>query len=841
MAAIKDMTNESESESENENVSVKNVTPTPVYVTPTPVSVTPTPVYVTPAPVSVTPTPVSVTPTPVSVTPTPVSVTPTPVYVTPTPVSVTPTPVYVTPAPVSVTPTPVSVTPTIVSETPTPVSVTPIPVQIAQEASATFTSSQQISLPTPRVSSSYHPHLSPQPSTSKEYRLQDHSSPVTIEQFTPPVRLSTPPQPQSAPLQQLHELSTPQLSPLASSAAVFSQISSQNSSPSSSSSQSTQYSPPHAPRRGVQRRGTRGSRGRPRGLRRGAQGRVRRQQAPARARVLATGDTQWSAGPFTPKHTPFTGTPGIQVPVPTTPLQFFQLFFTRELLQYIVVETNNYAIFIGTPAEKWTMCNEQEMAKFLGLFFLMGINKLPTIRHYWKKDSIHNYPVFRENMTGRRFRDILKHFHPFNSCAVPADTTDRLITVRTVMTYLINQFQHTYLPKEHISIDEGGMGWKGQLAFRMYNPMKPQKYAVKLYMLAESASGYIWNFKVYSGISQPTTGTVLDLVEQLEGYGYRLYMDNYYNSVSLCQTLFDQKVFLCGTLRLAQGAPKDLQQLSKKKQNMKYDEIQERHNNNVIVLLWKVKRIVNMVSTFHDARTLQKEVNTKEKGKNCRFHRVMKTIHKPLMVEDYNQHMGGVDHYDQMVQYYPLLRRTYKWTRKFMFYLIQMAIFNSYALYKIFALTPRKMALLEYMEHIILSPKMSGPHQECPSTMLLMFQIHVLLINQGVVLQHLLPLLQHLPPLLQHQARLLQHLSPLLQHLPPLLQHLPQLLQHLPPLLQHQARLLQHLSPLLQHLPPLLQHLARLLQHLAPLPFLQLHVEDMKVEMPHGTNALELL
>ncbi|KAK4324278.1 hypothetical protein Pmani_005118 [Petrolisthes manimaculis] len=470
--------------------------------------------------------------------------------------------------------------------TPTPVSVTPIPVQIAQEASATFTSSQQISLPTPRVLSSYHPHLSPQPSTSKvtltsfyqtvqspptstfarsllsfvisphptfatlqpislstplrpvqdphissspssgtpnspfafvpyEYRLQDHSPPVTIEQFTSPVRLSTPPQPQSAPLQQLHEISTPQLLPLASSAADFSQISSQNSSPSSSSSQSTQYSPPHAPRRGVQRRGTRGSRGRPRGLRRGAQGRVRCQQAPAPTRVLATGDTQWSAGPFTPKHTPFTGTPGIQVPVPTTPLQFFQLFFTRELLPYIVVETNNYAIFIGTPAEKWTMCNanEQEMAKFLGLFFLMDINKLPTIRHYWKKDSIHNYPVFRENMTGRRFRDILKHFHSFNSRAVPADTTDRLITVRTVMTYLINQFQHTYLPKEHISIDEGGMGWKGQLAFRVYNPMKPQKYAVKLYMLAESASGYIWNFKVYSGISQPISGTVLDLLE----------------------------------------------------------------------------------------------------------------------------------------------------------------------------------------------------------------------------------------------------------------------------------------------------------------------------------------
>lgn len=147
---------------------------------------------------------------------------------------------------------------------------------------------------------------------------------------------------------------------------------------------------------------------------------------------------------------------------------------------FFVVETINYAIFIGTPAEKWTMCNEQDMAKFLGLFFLMGINRLPTIRHYWMQGSIHNYLVFRENMTGHRFRDILRNFHGFNNRAVPAG----IITLRTIITYMINRFQYAYLPKKHLSIDEGGMGRKGQLSFRVYNRMKPQKYVVKLCMHA---------------------------------------------------------------------------------------------------------------------------------------------------------------------------------------------------------------------------------------------------------------------------------------------------------------------------------------------------------------------
>lgn len=130
----------------------------------------------------------------------------------------------------------------------------------------------------------------------------------------------------------------------------------------------------------------------------------------------------------------FTGTPGMQVPPPQTPLQFFQLFFTRELLQYLVTKTNGYATFIGTPSKEWEMCNEQEMAKFLGLFFLIGITPLPTYRHYWKGGSVHDYPVFGNNMTCKHFRSILSHFHTFNSRAVPAGSTDCPITIHTIMT-----------------------------------------------------------------------------------------------------------------------------------------------------------------------------------------------------------------------------------------------------------------------------------------------------------------------------------------------------------------------------------------------------------------------
>lgn len=111
------------------------------------------------------------------------------------------------------------------------------------------------------------------------------------------------------------------------------------------------------------------------------------------------------------------------------------------------------------------------------------------------------------------------------------------------------------------------------------------------------------------------------------------------------------------------------------------------------------KRIVSMVTTFHTTDTLPKHVHSKEKGRDGRFHYKKKTIQTPVLVEDYNQHMGGVDHFDQMMQYYPFQRRKVKWTKKITFYYIQTALFNSFSLYK--KNTPGGLPLLEFMEEVL--------------------------------------------------------------------------------------------------------------------------------------------
>jgi hypothetical protein len=51
---------------------------------------------------------------------------------------------------------------------------------------------------------------------------------------------------------------------------------------------------------------------------------------------------------------------------------------------------------------------------------------------------------------------------------------------------------------------------------------------------------------------------------------------------------------------------------------------------------------------------------------------------KPHIVMECNHHMGYVDKSDRMANSYSLSRRTFKWTKKLFFHLLDLAIVNSF-------------------------------------------------------------------------------------------------------------------------------------------------------------------
>jgi len=77
-----------------------------------------------------------------------------------------------------------------------------------------------------------------------------------------------------------------------------------------------------------------------------------------------------------------------------------------------------------------------------------------------------------------------------------------------------------------------------------------------------------------------------------------------------------------------------------------------RRKGDVMVQVWKDRRLVHMISTTHDATVVSTE------GKDRKTNMEIK---KPYAVVQYNKFMKGVDRADQYLSFYSVLRKTAKW------------------------------------------------------------------------------------------------------------------------------------------------------------------------------------
>jgi len=163
-----------------------------------------------------------------------------------------------------------------------------------------------------------------------------------------------------------------------------------------------------------------------------------------------------------------------------------------------------------------------------------------------------------------------------------------------------------------------------------------------------------------------THATVTNLTRGVEGFGHKLYMDNFFSSPDLYDDLAQKKIFCCGTVRLhRKGMPKDLKP---KTLRLKRGEIRVRTRDDLTAVVWKDKRDVCLLTNIHDPH---REDYYRNEHRNAI---------KPAIVADYNHHMGHADNVDRMANSYMASRRTWKWTKKLFFHLLDLAIANSYIL-----------------------------------------------------------------------------------------------------------------------------------------------------------------
>ena len=168
-----------------------------------------------------------------------------------------------------------------------------------------------------------------------------------------------------------------------------------------------------------------------------------------------------------------------------------------------------------------------------------------------------------------------------------------------------------------------------------------------------------------------THAVVLKLLEGLENPGHHVNTDNYYSCPSLFQNLRRLGFGACGTVRTNRhGVPEEI-----KAKLQKGEIVSKMIDNNVLALKWMDKHPMAMLTTVHDNSVVTKQRQTRAVQGG------VEKVHKPLVVEHYNEFMGGVDTGDQLLSYYGFSHRTLKWWRRAFFHLIEVAIVNAYIMY----------------------------------------------------------------------------------------------------------------------------------------------------------------
>ena len=197
----------------------------------------------------------------------------------------------------------------------------------------------------------------------------------------------------------------------------------------------------------------------------------------------------------------------------------------EELLELIVEQSNLYAHQNG---RNFTVTKE-ELKAFLGINFVMAINKLPTIAEYWRVDNLIGNDGIQNTMIRNHFCEILQDLH---------FADNRLSQAFKIMIDHLNSKVSDVLSNDsEQSIDEHMVKLKGRSRMKQYIKSKPIKLGFKFWLCCLSKSGYLYQMDMYLrrkktpefdlGLGEEV---VLQLTKDLERSFCTVFFDNFFNS-----------------------------------------------------------------------------------------------------------------------------------------------------------------------------------------------------------------------------------------------------------------------------------------------------------------------
>lgn len=370
-----------------------------------------------------------------------------------------------------------------------------------------------------------------------------------------------------------------------------------------------------------------------------------------------------------------------------TPYEYFSLFFSDEIFDMIVSETNLYSTQV---TGKSISVSNKDIKDFVAINILMGIVNMPAYTDYWCQAF--RYERISNIMSLKKFQQIRRFIH-FNNNLL--DDGDRYYKVRP----LVQMLRENCLKIEHetkFSIDEMIVPYKGTRAGnrKQYIKNKPRKWGFKIFVRA-GVSGFIYDFLLYGGEDTFRFHTFPENEESL-GLGAKVvlalcqsipnpacsvvYFDNFFTSLELIKILRENYgIFSLGTIRgnRIRGAEKSLDSDKKlqKKGRGSFSQV-VCNENKVCIVKWSDNKCVTVASSYVDSYPLG-QINRYNKESKKR-----EPVSCPEIIKHYNAHMGGVDLADMLVALYRTELKGHRWYLPLVSQVIDICVNNAWILYR---------------------------------------------------------------------------------------------------------------------------------------------------------------
>ena len=226
----------------------------------------------------------------------------------------------------------------------------------------------------------------------------------------------------------------------------------------------------------------------------------------------------------------FTENPGLRVPLSTSPLQVFSLFFTS-LLHFVVLQTNQYALECmgGERYAQWT-----HVTRIYGFYDSDG--HCPFTHFGWLLEERQNLPLLPGNIEDI-LRSIFLNSFDIYIVLITAPSPLQVTTSwgnPTSIGLITWSIQISMLPTKKCKC-----GWSHAKGFtlKQYLPLTPLKYGIKVWALSDDHNGYLSEFEVYTSkrgnaVEKDLGANVVKRLTPLFINTYRhIYFDNYFSSL----------------------------------------------------------------------------------------------------------------------------------------------------------------------------------------------------------------------------------------------------------------------------------------------------------------------